>query len=427
MNNNLQKIKNELDQHGYGTIDYPDKLRVSVLELVDSFKDLCVQNIEHKIGMNYQNSMGYENRDRIVNPDIVDHKESFYIKSTYEFPQGHTPSSADKNFAISCKKLLIEIVPLVKDSAEILSQISETDLLELFDYSALTLRAIHYYPDTNDEIAHHHVDRGGQTYHLYESTDGLESYWNDKWNTIHLNEGQTIYFPCIQAQYATKSKLKGLCHRVVSTEQSKVQGRYSLVLFVDYNRLSHKYSIVKAAPIEKAFLPGQNYSLTFSQLQDYFEEKQKMYRKGVSALILNKDNEVLLVNLESFEPQFFAIPGGGVESGEIPKEAVYREIKEEISIKRDPLELIGISKEPLRLLFKNGKLSRDGVEYDGMEREFFGFLFTGDDSEIVLQPEEIRSYKWVGLSDLKNYLLFENQLEDTLRKIAEIFPDLDIR
>jgi isopenicillin N synthase-like dioxygenase len=273
MNNNLEKIKNELDQHGYGTIDYPDQLRNSVLELVDSFKELCAQNLGHKVGMNYQNSMGYENRNRNVTPDIVDHKESFYIKSTYEFPENHTPSDTDKNFVTSCKKLLIEIIPLIKESTEIFSQISETGLLEFFDYSALTLRAIHYYPDINEEIAHHHVDRGGQTYHLYESTDGLESYWNNKWNTVHFNEGQTIYFPCIQAQYATKSKLKGLCHRVVSTEHSKVHGRYSLVLFVDYNKLDRKYSMTKTGPIEKAFLPGQNYTLTFNQLQDYFEEK----------------------------------------------------------------------------------------------------------------------------------------------------------
>ncbi len=273
MNSNLEKIKNDLTQYGYGTIDYPDHLRTSVLELVQSFKELCAQNIEHKVGMNYQNSMGYENRDRSKNPDIVDHKESFYIKSVYEFPEGHTPSSIDRKFITSCRKLLTDIVPLIIESTEIFSQISETDLLELFDYSALTLRAIHYYPDTMEEIAHHHVDRGGQTYHLYESTDGLESYWNNKWNTIHFNKGQTIYFPCIQAQYVTKSKLKGLCHRVISTEQSKNHGRYSIVLFVDYNKLGHKYSMAKAGPIEKAFYPGQNYLLTFDQLKDYFEEK----------------------------------------------------------------------------------------------------------------------------------------------------------
>lgn len=37
-----------------------------------------------------------------------------------------------------------------------------------------------------------------------------------------------------------------------------------------------------------------------------------MFRTGVSALILNESDEPLLVNLESFEEQYFAIPGGGL-------------------------------------------------------------------------------------------------------------------
>jgi hypothetical protein len=43
-----------------------------------------------------------------------------------------------------------------------------------------------------------------------------------------------------------------------------------------------------------------------------------MYRKGVSALIINNKNEFLLVNIESFEERFFAILGGGIEESETP-------------------------------------------------------------------------------------------------------------
>jgi putative (di)nucleoside polyphosphate hydrolase len=157
---------------------------------------------------------------------------------------------------------------------------------------------------------------------------------------------------------------------------------------------------------------------------NYFKKRQKAYRKRVSALILNKNDDVLLVNLESFELRFYAIPGGGVNNGESLEDAVYREIQEELSISKNSLEFIGTCKEPLRLLFKTKKLNRDDVEYDGMERVFFGFCFIGKDSEIVLQPEEIRTYKWVAFSDLKNYLLFDNQLEDTTLKLLEMFPFL---
>ncbi len=145
-----------------------------------------------------------------------------------------------------------------------------------------------------------------------------------------------------------------------------------------------------------------------------------MYRKGVSALIVNSRQEFLLVNLNSFEEKYFAIPGGGVEDGESLQEAVYREIKEELGIDRDLLKLIGESKNPLFTTFKTPKM-KDGVEYIGSERHFFGFRFVGSDQNIQLQPEEVRAYKWVSFSDLDKYLLFDNQFTDTVEKISEIF------
>ena len=68
-----------------------------------------------------------------------------------------------------------------------------------------------------------------------------------------------------------------------------------------------------------------------------------MYRKSVSALIRNKNQEFLLVNLKSFEERYFTIPGGGIHEEETLGEAVYREIKEEVNIDRDSLNLVGKS------------------------------------------------------------------------------------
>lgn len=149
-----------------------------------------------------------------------------------------------------------------------------------------------------------------------------------------------------------------------------------------------------------------------------------MYRKGVSALIINKNQEILLVNLEAFEERFFAIPGGGIEDGETREDAVYREINEELGIHKNVLELVGESSDPLHIIFKTGTLHRDGVEYDGMERYFFGFRFIGDATEIRCQEVEVRAYRWVTFRELKNYLLFDNQLEETIEKIREIFPEV---
>lgn len=143
-----------------------------------------------------------------------------------------------------------------------------------------------------------------------------------------------------------------------------------------------------------------------------------MYRKGVSALITNSKHEFLLVNLQSFKEIYFAIPGGGIEDGESLETAVYREIQEELGISKSSLEFVGKSDKPLTFNFK---LERDGMVYEGSERYFFGFIFTGSNNEIKLQESEVCTYRWTSFNDLKDYLLFDNQLEETKEKINEIF------
>ncbi|MFA6227449.1 MAG: NUDIX domain-containing protein [Candidatus Paceibacterota bacterium] len=149
-----------------------------------------------------------------------------------------------------------------------------------------------------------------------------------------------------------------------------------------------------------------------------------MFRKGVSAIIINKKNEFLLVNLESFEDKYFAIPGGGVEQGETLKDAVYRELNEELGIKEEHLKIVGQSNIPVRFKFKVIKLNRDGIEYEGSVRYFFGFRFIGTNNEIQPKKGEVRFYKWIPFEQLKDYLFFDGQLKDTQEKIKEIFTDL---
>ncbi|MFW5853265.1 MAG: NUDIX hydrolase [Patescibacteria group bacterium] len=146
-----------------------------------------------------------------------------------------------------------------------------------------------------------------------------------------------------------------------------------------------------------------------------------MYRKGVSGLVMNDNQEFLLVNLESFNLKYFAVPGGGVEPGEELERAIYRELDEELGLKEDSLELVGRSQVPVLFKFKAITMECDGVAYEGSERYFFGFRFVGSDHEIYQKDGEVRTYKWVPVSELKHYLLFDNQLEQTIEKIEEMF------
>lgn len=147
-----------------------------------------------------------------------------------------------------------------------------------------------------------------------------------------------------------------------------------------------------------------------------------MYRKGSAALIINNKNQFLLVNLNSFKERYFSIPGGGQEKDETLFETIYRELNEELNIKKEDLELVGESKKALITEYLTPKIS-DGVEYNGSEKYYFGFKYIGD-GNVKANENEVRSCKWVDKKDFKDYLLFDDQTEDTMEKINEIFVNI---
>ncbi|MEI7640002.1 MAG: NUDIX hydrolase [bacterium] len=68
--------------------------------------------------------------------------------------------------------------------------------------------------------------------------------------------------------------------------------------------------------------------------------QNKATRLRVAAFILNSKNELLLVKHEKNGRSYWLLPGGGVEFGESLKQALKRELKEELSIEKCKLENI---------------------------------------------------------------------------------------
>lgn len=149
-----------------------------------------------------------------------------------------------------------------------------------------------------------------------------------------------------------------------------------------------------------------------------------MYRKGVTALILNQENKILLINLMSFKNHFFALPGGGIESGEKVEEALLREIQEELGIQSQYFNIEKRAQKPMRFEVSAGSFVRDGVTYIGQERLFFLVRFIAGDDKIRLNKEEVRRYVWASFEDLKRFLLFDNQLEETVSQIQQLCPEI---
>lgn len=59
------------------------------------------------------------------------------------------------------------------------------------------------------------------------------------------------------------------------------------------------------------------------------------------AILLDKDNKILLMHRNTKDLKQWELPGGKLEKNELPEQAVVRELKEELNIKVKPIKYIG--------------------------------------------------------------------------------------
>lgn len=117
-------------------------------------------------------------------------------------------------------------------------------------------------------LANPHCDRGGFTFHLYESHTGGEYLARDgKWMPWPISTSSTMIFPSMMLQHRSRGLLKALWHRVLSTPETKTNGRFALIGFIDFE---HSYMYDYKAKRLQDFPPGFNYDLPFPEFAKMF-------------------------------------------------------------------------------------------------------------------------------------------------------------
>lgn len=126
------------------------------------------------------------------------------------------------------------------------------------------------------------------------------------------------------------------------------------------------------------------------------------YRPNVGIVLFNGKGEIFMARRADLPGDIWQFPQGGIDEGEEPEQAVWREMKEEIGTnnaamigKRDGWFLYDL---PDHLIGKalHGK-------YRGQKQQWFLFRFTGQDSDIKLDTfEEIEftTWRWVPPEDV---------------------------
>jgi putative (di)nucleoside polyphosphate hydrolase len=121
------------------------------------------------------------------------------------------------------------------------------------------------------------------------------------------------------------------------------------------------------------------------------------YRPGVGILLLSRDG-LAFIGRRVFMPTGLArwqMPQGGIDSKEAPRQAAFRELKEEIGT--DSAEILAESRRWLYHNVPEDITTIMGGRYRGNRQKWFAMQFTGADADInlVTAHPEFDSWQWV--------------------------------
>jgi putative (di)nucleoside polyphosphate hydrolase len=131
------------------------------------------------------------------------------------------------------------------------------------------------------------------------------------------------------------------------------------------------------------------------------------YRTCVGAVLFNRNGLVLvarradLPNAEG-SPGGWQLPQGGIDKGEDPRVAVFRELEEEIGTAK--AEIIAEHPEWLSYDLPDELIGKAlGGRYRGQRQRWFALRFLGEDSDIRLDLDphpEFDAWRWTRLEEL---------------------------
>ncbi len=148
------------------------------------------------------------------------------------------------------------------------------------------------------------------------------------------------------------------------------------------------------------------------------------YRKKVCGVIIDSKGNFLVDQLVGYGQNQWNFPGGGIDQGETAKEALLRELYEELG-SRD-FKIIRESKIISRYEWPNSviikRLKEKKELFRGQSASHFLVKYLGDKEKLQPDPGEIRKIKWIKRGEFEKYFVFPGQFEETIK----IFKDLKI-
>lgn len=148
------------------------------------------------------------------------------------------------------------------------------------------------------------------------------------------------------------------------------------------------------------------------------------YRPGVGVMLLNPASEVFVGRRLDNPADYWQMPQGGIDEGEDPRAAAFRELEEETSVRR--AEILAEHDEWLCYALPDELVGKMwGGRYCGQRQRWYAMRFTGRDADIDLATPhaEFSDWRWVRPETLPGLIVpFKRQLyRDILRAFEALF------
>lgn len=144
-------------------------------------------------------------------------------------------------------------------------------------------------------------------------------------------------------------------------------------------------------------------------MEELIEREKLDYRPNV-ALVVLKNNKILVVLKQKGDVKFWYCPGGGVEKNETLEQGAKREFKEELG--NDKFEISHVS--DIKHKFEWPELLCKKKGFKGQDQSFVVINFLGNEGDIK-PNKEIADFRFINSKELEKYIDKKEFLEKLKR------------
>ena len=146
-------------------------------------------------------------------------------------------------------------------------------------------------------------------------------------------------------------------------------------------------------------------------------------RNGVGIVVLNQQNKIFVAKRIDNPKDFWQMPQGGVDDGEKPIDAAYRELEEETGMKNlefikeiEGTTMYELPEHLLGIIWKG--------KYKGQRQKWFLMRYLGKDNDINIKTDnpEFLDWKWIDLNEITEVVVdfklhVYKELKEKIQKI----------